>query len=133
MFFRIFAIACAVILCPQIGQAQNAARELQKIYATQGAVGFSAERGGAKWGLEVQSKSGDKRSCSTCHGADLAQAGQHIKTKKNLEPMAFSVNKERYIKTKKIQKWFKRNCKWTWGRECTVQEKGDFLEYLLAQ
>ncbi|MEA3244387.1 MAG: DUF1924 domain-containing protein, partial [Pseudomonadota bacterium] len=31
---------------------------------------------------------------------------------------------------KKIEKWFKRNCKWTLGRECTAQEKADFLAYI---
>ncbi len=43
--------------------------------------------------------------------------------------MAVSVNPERFTKTKKIKKWFKRNCKWAWGRECTAQEKGNFLTY----
>ena len=34
---------------------------------------------------------------------------------------------------KKIEKWFKRNCKEAWGRECTAQEKADFLTYLITQ
>ncbi|TBR21868.1 MAG: DUF1924 domain-containing protein, partial [Candidatus Nitrosotenuis sp.] len=29
-----------------------------------------------------------------------------------------------------VEKWFKRNCKETLERECTPQEKGDFLAYL---
>jgi hypothetical protein len=44
--------------------------------------------------------------------------------------MAPSVDAERYTDLGKMEKWFKRNCKWTWGRECTPQEKGDLLEYL---
>lgn len=47
--------------------------------------------------------------------------------------MAASVNPKRYTKMKKINKWFKRNCKWTLGRECTNQEKGDILKYLSQQ
>jgi len=47
--------------------------------------------------------------------------------------MSARVNAERYTDEKKIEKWFKRNCKDTWGRECTAQEKGDFLTFLLAQ
>ena len=44
--------------------------------------------------------------------------------------MAKSTNKKRYQKAKKIKKWFKRNCKWTYGRKCTAQEKCDFLMFI---
>ena len=47
--------------------------------------------------------------------------------------MAPSVNPKRLTDRSKIEKWFKRNCKWTLGRECTPQEKGDILTFLLAQ
>jgi hypothetical protein len=47
--------------------------------------------------------------------------------------MSMKVNAERFTDVKKIEKWFKRNCKDAWGRECTVQEKADFLTFLLAQ
>jgi len=33
----------------------------------------------------------------------------------------------------KIEKWFKRNCKWTFGRECTLQEKGDLILFMQKQ
>jgi len=29
--------------------------------------------------------------------------------------------------------WFKRNCNDAWGRDCTAQEKADFLAFMLAQ
>ena len=44
--------------------------------------------------------------------------------------MAPSVNAARLSSRKQIEKWFKRNCKWTLGRECSAQEKGDLLAYL---
>jgi hypothetical protein len=47
-----------------------------------------------------------------------------------IKPMAPSVNPGRYQDGKKIEKWFLRNCKWTFGRECTVQEKTDTLSWL---
>lgn len=97
-----------------------------------GATTFSAEQGKKNWTKEVASKEGDKRSCTTCHDADLTKAGKHNKTKKVIEPMAPSVNAERFTDQKKIEKWFKRNCEWTWGRECTAQEKGDFLKFLMS-
>ncbi|MCW8907187.1 MAG: DUF1924 domain-containing protein, partial [Sedimenticola sp.] len=49
---------------------------------------------------------------------------------KAIEPMAPTVNPKRLTEVKQIKKWFVRNCKWTLGRECTAQEKGDFLAYL---
>jgi len=44
--------------------------------------------------------------------------------------MAVSVNPERYQTLKKVEKWFRRNCKSVLGRECTVTEKGDFLTFM---
>ncbi|MCH7815481.1 MAG: DUF1924 domain-containing protein [Proteobacteria bacterium] len=73
------------------------------------------------------------RSCTTCHGESLFTAGSHERTGKLIEPMAPSVNSERLTSRRKINKWFLRNCKWTFGRECTVQEKGDILFWLSQQ
>ena len=89
----------------------------------------SPERGKTLWLQEVTVED-ESRSCSTCHGSDLSKTGQHQRTKKAIEPMAKSVNPERYEDPKKVAKWFKRNCKWTWGRECTPQEQADILAYL---
>ena len=100
-------------------------------YQSQGATDFSAKRGKAMWN-EKHTLPNDSRkiSCSSCHGSDLTQTGEHIKTGKLIEPMAPSINSERLTDAAKIEKWFLRNCKGTLGRECTVQEKGDFLTYI---
>ena len=73
---------------------------------------------------------GKVRNCSTCHGKDLRAPGKHTKSGKTIDPLAPSANKERLTDPKFIEKWFTRNCKWVLGRECTPQEKGDFLAYL---
>jgi len=101
-------------------------------FKSEGAGNFSAEHGKQAWTTEVVSKEGEKRSCTTCHDADPTKPGQHNKTKKVIEPMAPSINAERFTDQKKIEKWFKRNCEWTWGRECTAQEKGDLLKFLMG-
>ncbi|MEW7996800.1 MAG: DUF1924 domain-containing protein [Candidatus Thiodiazotropha endolucinida] len=102
-----------------------------KSFQASGAGPFSAEQGRDAWVRAViDKKSGKPRSCSDCHGEDLSKAGKHIKTGKRIEPMAPSANAKRLSDPKKINKWFKRNCKWTWGRVCTPQEKGDLLLYL---
>jgi Domain of unknown function (DUF1924) len=90
---------------------------------------LSASRGKALW-EQTQTISGQPRSCTTCHTADPRQPGKHARTGKLIKPMAPSVNIDRLTDQSKIEKWFKRNCKWTLGRVCTSQEKGDVLEYL---
>jgi len=75
----------------------------------------------------------NQRSCSSCHGDNPGKMGQHVKTRKTIKPMAFSINPERYQDSKKIEKWFLRNCKWTFDRKCTAQEKADILTWLSSQ
>jgi len=103
-------------------------------YRQTGVSDFSAERGEASWKrLNTQTDSKDPRSCQDCHGNDLKQIGKHASTGKQIDPMAPSVNPQRLTDRAKIEKWFKRNCKWSLGRECTPLEKGDFLVYLRQQ
>jgi hypothetical protein len=93
------------------------------------AEGVSLSDAEALWNKEWQVK-GEMRSCTTCHGSDIRKPGKHKRSGKKIEPMAITVNAERFTSKKKIEKWFKRNCKWTMGRVCTDAEKGSFLLYL---
>lgn len=103
-------------------------------YQNQGASTFDSKRGQSLWDSETPGAAPfASRSCTSCHGTDLTKAGQHVKTKKVVEPMAASVNAKRYSKQADIEKWFLRNCKWTFGRECSAQEKGDILTFLRSQ
>lgn len=90
---------------------------------------INAQRGKELWNQQF-TVPGQQRSCVTCHTADPRQPGKHARTGKLIKPMAPSVNPDRLTDQAKIEKWFKRNCKWTLGRACTEQEKGDVLEYL---
>ena len=110
--------------------------DLLKSYEAEGASNFSADNGKAIWNKEYPApdKSGTPtRRCATCHTEDLRNTGKHAKTGKLIEPMAPSENPERLTDLKQINKWFKRNCKWTMGRECTPQEKGDLLMFIRSQ
>jgi hypothetical protein len=98
-------------------------------YRSAGASTFSAQRGAAIWSARHRID-GQERACSSCHTADPASPGKHAKTGKPIEPMAASVNPSRFTDAAKVAKWFRRNCKWTLGRECTPQEKGDLLTWL---
>lgn len=125
-------IIMAMFVCQAV-LAQSASDEAFKTYSKNGKLKFDAKRGQAFWTKKFPSKEGKDRQCSSCHGQDLTKMGKHAKSGKVIKPMASSVNSQRYTKMKKIKKWFKRNCKWTVGRECTNQEKGDILKYLTQQ
>ena len=114
------------LLAPNLASAADA-QTFQK--QLQNVKEFSAARGKDFWVAKHNSK-GKDRSCVSCHGDNLKTNGKHAKTGKSIDPMAPSVNAERYTDMKKIEKWFKRNCKWVLGHECSAQEKGDVLEYL---
>ena len=112
------------------GFAQAGQQPLQQLqtYRQQGIDQFDAQNGQKLWYSTV-----NERSCTSCHGDNPANAGKHLKTGKIIQPMALSVNAERYRDAKKIEKWFLRNCKWTLGRECSTQEKADILSWLSSQ
>jgi hypothetical protein len=101
-------------------------------YMEMGATGFSAERGKLLW-TKTHIIDGEQRTCSSCHTANPAIPGKHVKTGKPIEPIALSANPERFTDVAKTEKWFRRNCKWTLGRECTPQEKGDLVSWLAGR
>lgn len=132
--YAVFATLMLVpLMVPLLGMASVVDEQLAS-YRASGAGAFSAAKGEQLWQQEiVNAKDGRARSCTTCHGKDLRSTGKHAKTGKAIEPLSPAVNKERLNSAKKIHKWFKRNCKWTWGRECTAQEKGDLLSFIRNQ
>jgi hypothetical protein len=119
-------VTAIVIGMASPGLQADAITDTQNQYRAQGAGPFLFKRGEELWNRRPYLD----RSCTDCHGADLHQPGRHQRTNKPIEPMAPSVSTGRYTDPDKMEKWFKRNCKWTWNRECTPQEKGDLLEYL---
>lgn len=90
--------------------------------------GFDAKRG-EQFFRETH---GGEWSCSSCHTSNPAAMGKHVVTGKSIDPLAPTVNPERFTNPAKVEKWFKRNCKDVLKRECSPQEKGDVLTYLLS-
>ena len=130
---------------PLLAQA-DAVSDSMASYAAKGAVDASASSGESMWTKTIpftdrKGISHSDRTCSTCHNADITKTGKHKKTGKSIAPMALSVpfvavdekSIPRYSSAKKIRKWFKRNCKWTYGRECTAQEKSNILSFLVSK
>lgn len=129
---KYIALFCFVALFATVAQATPASDALLAKYKAEGVTKTDAAKAKKDWTREVE-VDGEKMSCASCHGNDFSKAGKHHKTGKVIEPMSMKVNAERFTDEKKIEKWFKRNCKDAWGRECTVQEKADFLTFLIAQ
>lgn len=128
------AVAGAVLLALLRPAQADPVKDALDRYRAEGVTAFDAQAGARRW-LEnfTDAKTGQSISCASCHKQDLRQPGQHLRTLKPIEPMAPAVNPQRLTDIKKIEKWFLRNCKGTWGRECTAQEKGDFLLYIQSQ
>ena len=131
--FGLLLLWTLMIFGASAGQAADLEQLLQR-YARESERPFDAQAGAANWIREQAPKSGAQpRSCASCHGNSLTSEGRHVRTRKLIEPLAPSVNPKRLIDTVEIEKWFLRNCKWTWGRECTAQEKGDFLRFISSK
>jgi len=126
-------ISVLFVLGSQFASA-NAVDDMFSEYKKSGVTNISEQQGKTLWTKKfTNKKTGKLQSCTTCHGNNLKKAGKHVKTGKLIEPMAASVNSKRYTKVKTMKKWFKRNCKWTIGRECSAQEQADILAYLIKQ
>lgn len=98
------------------------------------AAAGDAAAGAAAWVQKHPQPDGaPARSCASCHNEDLTQPGRHAGTGKPIEPLAPSVRPERLTDSAKVEKWLRRNCRWTLGRECTAAEKADFLAYIRTQ
>ncbi|MDP2171845.1 MAG: DUF1924 domain-containing protein [Rhodocyclaceae bacterium] len=95
-------------------------------------AGFSAVRGQALHMQNFSAGKPDTPSCTTCHGKDTRGVGRTL-AGKTVEPVAVSAAPTRYTDPAKVEKWFKRNCTEVLGRECTPQEKGDWLTFVIGQ
>ncbi len=132
---RGFAVGMTIAL---LGMSAKAAAdpvdELLQVFRTQGANGFTVAAGEQLWERNTTDpRTGQVRRCALCHTTDLRQMGKHATTGKAIEPMAPSVNPKRLSDKAKIEKWLERNCKWTLGRVCTPQEKGDVLTMIRSR
>lgn len=94
--------------------------------------GFSAERGKRLHHQAFTSGKPDTPACTSCHGKDSRAAGRTL-AGKSIEPMALSASPARYTDPAKVEKWFRRNCNEVMGRECSAQEKGDWLSFMISQ
>ena len=92
--------------------------------------GFSAAAGHALY-VATFTVDGQAASCSSCHTPDPRKAGR-TPAGKVVEPLSPTVNPARLTDRREVEKWFTRNCKQVIGRECTAEEKGNFVTWMLG-
>jgi len=101
-------------------------------FMAQGAGPANPANGAAMYNKTFATGKPETPKCTTCHGATPQLSGQ-TRTGKPIAPMALSVTPDRFTDKKKVDKWFRRNCKSVIGRACSPQEKVDWITYLAGQ
>jgi mono/diheme cytochrome c family protein len=90
----------------------------------------SAARGEAFFHAKI-TRDGQTESCASCH-TDNPKAAGKTRANKLIEPLAPVANRDRFTDPAKVEKWFRRNCKDVLARECSAQEKADFVAFLIS-
>lgn len=109
-------------------QAQAAATpaQLQQAYEAAAGAPAQAQRGR----IFFTSRHGGEWSCASCHGQLPTGTGRHAVTAKSIAPLAPAFNPKAFTDERRVEKWFRRNCKDVAQRECTPGEKADVLAWL---
>jgi len=102
-------------------------------------AGLSAADGKAFFTREVIQFKGDTNNpgkaiaCASCHTANPADPGKHIVTNKPIAPLSPAVNPKRFKSMADVEKKFSKHCNEVVGSDCTAQEKGNYIAYLLTE
>ena len=94
-------------------------------------TGLSVDDGKAFFNRELTIK-GKQVACASCHTTNPANDGKHMVTGKPIRPLAPAANDKRFTSVDKVEKNFTKHCNDIIGRDCTAQEKGNFIAYLLS-
>lgn len=138
--FAVLTIAIVMGLTMSSAAFANPARDaIVAGFQAQASQPFSAERGKdiftKDWSGQRAAGTGDPLTptCTSCHSTNPRNETKHVKTGKIKPPIAVSATPDRFTDQRKVDKWFRRNCNGVLGRECTAQEKGDFLVFMISQ
>lgn len=137
----LMAAAVAAIVLPLTAIAADAGQRAAILsgYAAQARktdsnfTSFSAARGETLF--RTAFAAGDPRtpSCTSCHTSDPRQPGRNAKTGRPIDPVAVSANPARYTDAADVEKHFARDYKSVLGRDCTAQERGDYITFMAGQ
>lgn len=90
------------------------------------------ENAGRAFYVKKYMRKGKEESCASCHTDDPARIGKHLETGKPIQPLSPAVNTKRFSNLQHVEKNFTVHCNDIIGRDCTPQEKGDYITYLLS-
>jgi len=93
---------------------------------------FSSERGRAFFLARPGTGKPETPSCTACHSESPSNQGR-TRAGKEIAPLALSKTPDRFSDPKKVEKWFRRNCRSVLNRLCSPREKGDFLTFMIGQ
>lgn len=102
--------------------------QLLRGYETQAGASAQPARGQQFF----NARHGGEWSCASCHGQVPTATGKHAVTGKTVDPLAPSANPSAFTDPRRVEKWFRRNCKDVAQRECTPAEKADVLSWLMT-
>ena len=129
----VIPLAAIVLISATLPSVAGPAQDkILQHFQEQTKVKFSAERGRVLFSKRHGTGKPKLPSCTICHTKSPLNSGK-TRVGKRIAPMALSRSKDRYSDLKKVEKWFRRNCKGVIGRECTSQEKGDFLTFMMSK
>jgi len=80
-----------------------------------------------------RSQKGKEVACASCHTANPADYGKHIVTGKRIKPLSPVVNQKRFTDFKHVEKQFTKHCKDVVGSGCTLQEKANYIAFLIEE
>jgi len=92
---------------------------------------LNAEAGRAFF-IKKHTVNGKQVACTDCHGDNPAAIGKHSETKKKIASLSPAVNPKRFSNLKKTEETFDKHCNDILERNCTSQEKGDYIVYILS-
>lgn len=128
MTFKPFLLPLLILVAqaPAAHAQSTTPAQLQKAYEAAAGSPAQVERGR----VFFTSRHGAEWSCASCHGQLPTGSGKHAVTAKSIDPLAPAFNPKAFTDERRVEKWFRRNCKDVTQRECTPGEKADVLAWL---
>ena len=113
------------------GAKQFAEQYAAHVKAVSPAYKLSADAG-REFYVKKYTRKGKEESCSTCHTDNPASKGKHSETGKVIQELSPAVNPRRFSNLQHVEENFSKHCQDIIGRDCTQQEKGNYVTYLLT-
>lgn len=129
---KIFLITLSMAAMFAVSAEAGPREDIIAGFMAQGAGPADPAKGKAMYNANYGTGKVETPKCQSCHGA-TPQAGGETRTAKPIDPMAVSKAPDRFTDKRKVDKWFLRNCRGVIGRECTAQEKVDFIAFMVTQ